>query len=81
MTPPQSKASSRRPVEGELLISSLVSSDRTWGNGMELHWLRLRLNIRERLSNQRVVGHWNRVSREASQEFKECLDDALSHIV
>jgi len=36
--------------------------------------------------SQRVVGHWNRVLREvitarSLSEFKECLEDSLSHIV
>lgn len=80
MIPSQSKASSQGPVERELLISSLGSCDRTWGNRMELHWSKFRVNIRERLFNQRVVAHWNTL-QGSSHEFKECLDDALSHLV
>ncbi|KAK4823264.1 hypothetical protein QYF61_000231 [Mycteria americana] len=44
------------------------------------------LGIRKRFLTERVVGHWNRLPREvvmapSLSEFKEHLDDALSHMV
>ena len=44
------------------------------------------LDIRKRFFTERVVGHWNRLPREtvtapSLSEFKERLDDTLSHMV
>ena len=63
----------------------LVTSDRTQGNAMKLHQGKFILVIRKRFFTERVVSHWNRVSRSAVTarnlpEFKECLDDGLSHM-
>ncbi|KAK4823970.1 hypothetical protein QYF61_008356 [Mycteria americana] len=65
-------------------LLSLVTSNRTRGNGMKLHQEKFRLHIRKRSFTGRVVGHWNRFPREvvtapSLSEFKEHLDDALSH--
>jgi len=48
--------------------------------------VKFRLDIRKRFFAERVVGHWERLSREvvmapSLSEFKECLDNALSHMV
>ena len=47
---------------------------------------KLRLDIRKKLSNERVVRHWNRLSREAVdapsfEVFKARLDGALGNLV
>jgi len=65
---------------------SLVTSDRAQGNGMKLRQGKFRLDIRNRFFTERVVGHWNRLLREAVMaphllEFKKRLDNFLSHMV
>ncbi|KAK4810491.1 hypothetical protein QYF61_004271 [Mycteria americana] len=47
---------------------------------------KFRLDLRKRFFTERVVGHWDRLPREvvtarSLSEFKEHLDDALSHMV
>lgn len=51
---------------------------------MKLHQGTFRLDIRKRFFTERLVSHWNSVLREvirhqACQEFREHLDDTLSH--
>ena len=46
----------------------------------------VQLDIRKRFFTERVVGHWNKLPRvvftaPSLSEFKEHLDDALSHMV
>ena len=53
-------------------LLSLVTSDRTQGNGMKLCQGKFRLNIRKRFFM---------VTAPSLSEFKEHLDDALSHMV
>ena len=53
---------------------------------MKLHQGKFRLDIRKRFFTERVVGHCNRLPREvvmapSLSEFKEHLDDTLSHMV
>ncbi|KAK4831993.1 hypothetical protein QYF61_020376 [Mycteria americana] len=85
---PQFTTSSRGTVERKVLIDllSVVTSNRTRGNGMKLHQGKFRLDIRKRFFTERVVGLWNRLPREvvtapSLSEFKEHRDDALSHMV
>ena len=53
---------------------------------MKLCQRKYRLDLRKRFFAERVVGHWNRPPREvvtapSLSEFKEHLDDTLSHMV
>ena len=71
--------------EGEQLFI-WVDSDRTRGNGLKLRQGRFRLNIRRKFFTQRVVTHWNRLSKEvvdapSLEALKARLDVALGSLV
>ena len=57
-------------LRGEMLISSLVTRGRTWGNGRKLRQGKFRLDIRKRLFTERAVGHWNRLLKGSSHSTK-----------
>jgi len=63
-----------------------VDSDRTRGNGFQLEQGEFRLDIRKKFFTQRVVMHWNRLTKEvvdapSLQAFKARLDVALGSLV
>ena len=72
--------------EAEVGLFSQVTSDRKRGNGLKLRQGRFRLEITKILYTERVVKHWNRLSREVVaspplEMVKKCVDMALQDVV
>jgi len=63
-----------------------VTNDSTRRNGLKLGQVQCGLDIRKRFFTERMAGHWGRLPSElvmapSLSEFKERLDDGLSHMV
>lgn len=65
-------------------LFSVVATDKTQGNGIKLSQEMFSLHIGKSFFSQTMVGHWNRLLKEAvatQSEFMKYLESVLRHMV